>query len=423
MDWLVLATDPYHDFDRNIAGFPDITTARSIVKCVKKTMTISAPASAAGGNWDCHIFNTPFQEFDPTSNYTLQYVSKNGVASATANLTDYVMDSLWSISGPAGSTLGFDQVVAPTSVINTLGYADGLTAADGRPSASRLIGLGFEVANTTSDLYRQGTVTVYKTGWHAQSGTLCNATGYSAAPTRYYNGIPLSSIEAYRIPGARQWEAEKGVYMTPTLKSIDVPSVMAVPTSVSFLNRPVATGAAFSVAYQPASALTSMQPSIQLTNEFNLAGSYFSGLSNPTTLVVTVKWFLEIFPSTTDPFVDFATPSATYDEEALSIYTRTMNKMPPGVPKGDNEAGGWFKKVLSAIGTIVGMASPLLGPLGPVAGAAGGALKLASMAMKDKKPDKGSRPEVVKPSTRQKTIAGPPVMTSKSEKRTGKQKR
>jgi hypothetical protein len=59
-NWLIAACDPFHDTDLALSGYPDVTSASTVVQLVKKQIVISAPGSlTAGANWDVNIVQWP----------------------------------------------------------------------------------------------------------------------------------------------------------------------------------------------------------------------------------------------------------------------------------------------------------------------------------------------------------------------------
>jgi len=95
--------------------------------------------------------------------------------------------------------------------------------------------------------------------------------------------------------------------------------------------------------------------------DFNIAGAYFSGLSNSTTLTVNIIHYFERFPSIDIPsdvnLVVLAKPSCRYDPKALELYSAVIRHMPVGVPQRFNGLGDWFREAVQTAKDIV---SPVL---------------------------------------------------------------
>jgi len=100
-----------------------------------------------------------------------------------------------------------------------------------------------------------------------------------------------------------------------------------------------------------------------------MCGAYFTGLNKQSTIQLTVNYYVERYPSPSDQdLVVLASPSPGYDPCALELYSRTISKMPVGVPQGLNPLGEWFKEVLQAVTRfstpILKVIKPALGPIG-----------------------------------------------------------
>jgi hypothetical protein len=210
-DWLVAALDPFHDFAHPIAGYPDADTSQTVVSLYQYQATITAPAGVAG-DWDCHIFNTPlarnslFNTVTETATWT--QLTEQAVAAQRR------LSTLTIVSGAPSALLFPDHTPLVASTVTT-----GLPAAnvdDLVSGNSRIIGMGFEVHNTTSDMYKQGAVTTYRLP--QVSGDFCelyaNTAGTRITPLsgKRYCSPPELEGEAQRLKSARTWAARDGIY-------------------------------------------------------------------------------------------------------------------------------------------------------------------------------------------------------------------
>jgi hypothetical protein len=72
---------------------------------------------------------------------------------------------------------------------------------------------------------------------------------------------------------------------------------------------------------------------------FNGCGAIFTGLDTAnTSLTVTVKWTVEVFPSVfyNSTLIPLASMSSMYDPAVLSIYAKVAQLLPPGLPSGSS---------------------------------------------------------------------------------------
>lgn len=157
-DWLVAALDPFHDHQlKNLAGWPDVQVGASVVRCVKQSVTIQVPAGVQG-NWDCHIVQWPWltgtNEANNIGNYSpatrigqnIRYATGPGLRCGGLQVYYVPTGQPLGITGSNGTQL-IASIDVPTQ------FTRGVT---------RMIGGGFEVHNTTSQLNCQGSVCVYR---------------------------------------------------------------------------------------------------------------------------------------------------------------------------------------------------------------------------------------------------------------------
>jgi len=375
-DWLVACIDPFHDTQlKELQGWPDVEVGPSVVRCVKQSFQLSVPGGIAG-NWDCHVTMWPWHS--PLLCTTTSGRENNfATNSATIPGTNLGGIQVWGV--PAGTDL--DIMTSDQMALSSLNqtYTQG---------SGRLVGVGFEITNTTSALNRQGTAYVYKHMQAAEEPWTLLTRGAAALAPNVIVGSP--SVSSFRypprnaadlmlIPGSRQWAAEEGCYVVgsfhsnenkPVAASYTIPVVMLPPgpgggddfesptlnTTNLVMPRPTQSSLDSTTAYYPAVKL----------DPVHQGGALFAGLSNSTTLTFNTIHYYESFPGLSEPdILVLATPSAEYDSDALNIYSHSLGTMPVGVKVGENGLGDWFAGIVSKIG---GFLAPFLGPvLGTVA--------------------------------------------------------
>ncbi len=375
-DWLIAAADPFHDKDLSLAGYPDLTTASTVVQLVKKSFQITVPTSgngsvASGNNWDCSITLFPMSQLFPVSakgtitnagaytNSGVQVVQAGGCCIAAGPQ-----------SGLLWPTVGND---APTATYTGVGWSE---YAKGNV---RVIGMGFEVINSTANINKQGQVTAYRMP-NIVTPQSCYVTSGTTPAVQVPGSFnlsrfpPASLAEAELLYGSRSWAAEEGAYVVSRLT--DTTNPLLQPSTI----QPVFT------AYDqnandttPITVFSNVAPNLPFgqmaSSNFDLSGVYFTGLSYSTTLTVHVRWILERMPGPREAdLVVLATPSAPYDSVALELYTRCMRDMPPGVMRSENPLGEWFKQALSAASEFLPTVGAALNNALPGAGAIGSSL-------------------------------------------------
>lgn len=375
-DWLIAAVDPFHDRDLSLAGYPDLTTAATVVQLVKKSIQITVPTSGngtvtSGANWDCSICLFP----SSSQNSVSAYGTMTNAAAYTPTGTRVVFaGGLCVASGPQGASLwpsASDN--APAATYTGLGWNE---YARGNV---RVIGMGFEVVNTTANINKQGQVTAWRMpnintpmSCYTNSGTTPNVA--VPGPFNLSRFPPATLADAQLLFGSRSWAAEEGAYVVS--RQTDTTNPMVQPTTVQTVYTGSDMDAANTGSVVLFSAAIPNQPYTRIAfSNFDLSGVHFTGLSNATSMTVNVRWLIERMPGPQEmDLVVLATPSAPYDAVALELYTRCLRDMPPGVMLKENPLGEWFRQALSSAADFLPTLGAALNNALPGAGAIGGSL-------------------------------------------------
>jgi hypothetical protein len=370
-DFLIAAIDPMHDTQlQNLAGWPDLECAGSVRRCIKQSMNVTKPSAVTTSTWDCHVVAWPFlMNYDHHSYSLANSVILNnanaGPNTSSGGLIAYGVD--------AGAPLNVFNTFAGSAVqiANQLRIDSAFTKGVGR-----LVGAGFEVINTTSDLYRQGTCTVYRSPQLKQSEFTAfihlggDFEGYSS-----YEQVrppPVSMEQAMLYPGTRQWKAEEGCYCVyPFCGNENPPKGQSFTNPIVFPDR---TGAIGETSDALAPAINSVVGGgVQVLpikiEDVHMPGAMFTGLSAETTLTVNWNVYYESFPTADEQdILVMATPSCHYDPVALEFFSRALSNLPVGVPASDNPSGEFFSDFVQgiadwapAIGKAMGGPFDLLG--------------------------------------------------------------
>jgi len=411
-DWVKHALDPFHDQQlENLRGYPDVATEPTVVVKIRQAMTITKPPGlAAGEPWDCHIVLSPI-DFAEDGQSVGGKVSPFG-ANGSTGLVQPIKDA-FDVTPPTvakgGRLARFDGCVAnsvPSSATGgaNLTFTPGhmpYTAGNGYECQNlhigeyldfdptdlgvyRVIYSGFEVVNTTAQIYKQGAVTVYEYGNSYETATSHAATsidGQSSgttvgvlSPTNYFRCPPNSLAEAKIMPGSHSWAAQDGCYNTGKFQTenpfqgitqrpyVVAQNMASAPSGGGFVTpEPLPGGSA--EPYTGGSMISNLalgwtgyttalpidSPGSCHFSRMNTTGAYFTGLSEQTTLFVTWRIGIERLPSANKPaFLALAQPSATFDPNALVLYNMVANILPPGCPQGYNDAGSWYKWIADA---------------------------------------------------------------------------
>jgi hypothetical protein len=420
---LIQLVNPFADFEMQKVGYYDTNESSSVVFAVRYAKTFGAPPGLpSGANWDFHLFTTPFTNTLPSGPQPavlvaggLLYFNDPGVV--------YDVGGVVAMSGSSGAPLNLTNVTAPgvltcssKGLVPQLGqlYTDaeepGTDPLDGE---ARVIAWGFEVHNTTSPLNSQGAVAVYRmpqyTMFDRQTVNVCQVDAPLAPTTAAFTGsasvacmqdVPGSLAEVMLLNGSKQWEAKDGCMCIPTLADVNIQAqrlsnvvpmsiAQTAPVDLTGIDGnapgPLAgyTGAVCSIGGSlsgyaanidnPNTSIIAFDsvPRVHVNN-FNTAGAYFTGLSNPSTLTVNVIMYIEKFTTQADKaLVNLANPSPPYSSRAMELYPEMLRFLPVGVPVCDNADGDWFfqavksvsdflTKPLQAVGGAIGIGGSLL---------------------------------------------------------------
>nr|WAY16549.1 putative structural protein [Stellavirales sp.] len=387
-DWLIAALDPMHDTQlKELQGWPDICDQPSVIRCVKKTHTITAPTYSGDGTWNLVIMTNPTLNrtnphlTDVWGNYALGAVE--GVDAQDAGFVTWgkfqgVNAGDFSLTGKHWAET-FGQMSVPNE----------FCAGNGR-----LVGAGIEANDVTADLYKQGTLHCFRQAqsnendsqtWNHSNSKGVMAPGGGATVQVAQNSVlevqpiqwwPANEESVTLLPGTRTWKAEEGCYMVVPFQSVENPattSEIRVPLLSDDITKVGGTPGIDPVVSQmwmPTAAYTEISGTSQYlysANKFapvHSAGMVFMGLNKQAAITLTLNLYYEYFPVSTE--VDLATlakPSASYDPVALSLYSEALKSLPVGVPASMNGLGDWFASVVSRFAPALGIAlTPLLGP-------------------------------------------------------------
>lgn len=420
LQWLVLATDPWHDVPADYRGMPDQVVAKSVAFSVVQEFNFSKPASLAAGNWALRVGNLPF-------------VTETQVVSSKWRGTQIQQDAV-----PTTVLVGGVNCVAAAdgtdfAYSNVVGTYKNLILPDSYCKGNvRVVGGGVEVVNTTSALHKQGLVTLATMAqpdnepYTAQLGIVNDIITSSFYPVR---DLPKNLSEMVLYPDNKQWEAKEGVYMPFKVKPFKTTG-MPDPTQPLILVDDFRSdclsllGTCWSNKLVPNTMPGSTNSFISpecFPVRFNADSSVamFTGLSEETTLTIRVRWLVERFPSDDEAdILPMAKISARFDPMALEIYSRWVSRAPAGCKFTENPSGEWWKKTLGSLASIVG---PLVSSIPhPIAKTIGGAISVgAPMLLTSAEDDRIAR----KTRNAQRATKGKAHIDKYGEKKVNRKKR
>lgn len=347
-DWVALALDPFHDYQRSIEGLPDQCLGRSVVR--SRIDTVSASCTADGDNMAIY-----FTGYHGRSTYLTE--TAGGTAGHGPVLgTDQVSCSgpVLIIRAPYGTNPTLHNVVLGTATL-----VQSFPTVHNATISSRMIAAAIEVHDVTQELYRQGSVVVAPSNNCAVPANFIldlSTDGVCAIPGYSTPLIPAAAGEYTANPGSIIGPAAAGCYMIPKFQSFAEPSspLSNGNSQARYTACSICQSNGSNTQYQyvagggtPAT-LDDMFVNGWRPSGFMPAQAFFSGLSEKTTLRITLKTMVEYFPDSSDiEMMSIATFSPEYDPVALQLYHSIATAMPIAVPVAMNAKGDYWRMLLS----------------------------------------------------------------------------
>lgn len=394
-NFLRKSLDPFHDFEFRVEGLPDSNTSKVVIQEVTKSYTISNSDLDPLLLWDVHFASLPELYYSSITGFNVSgTIAEAGTVSPDPSIAgnSVIAPLVWSKTYNGGNTF-------PTRTSSVSTIMGGTNINDYFTGQKRLIGMAFEIHNTTADLYKQGAVTCYKMpnatdisalSFNNSSGT---ALGAQPRPCFISRSPPANISECLLLNGASQWEAEAGNYSVCTM-DIDKCDLAAGTLNV----HPFIVGDVLGLAATKAILCfpTGINAVPSRPTAFHTSGAYYTGLSPQTTLNLTVKFLIESCPTPENAqLVVLAQPSPDLDMNAIELYKNTVGQLRPACKVADNASGDFWDSVIDALGMGINLAGPAIGlPSGIGTMASGGVKGLRRIveefqnsAKKSKNPD------------------------------------
>lgn len=338
MEYISMVTDPYHDRNLRVTGFPDGNTMVSAVKRYARQYSIACPfLLQPGESWQFHIFTTPLHNIT-------EFLSCQLVGNAIPNLHSALdisrvgpVNVYYKKLDPAGVVLDTRFVPLGTNVL----------AADNGDDSRRTVSLAFELHNTTAELYKAGSLTAYRLNSLATRADYMRSDGatppkYSPMTFTHLTTIPSTLAEANQLPNSRTWEASKGIY------SVTLPSPSNTYSSQYFQNIGLSNGDPLGsrnyLIYAKDASISFPAPSWSPASCTGVMSSLFA--NGEQTFTLDYRQVLEYAPTPMSSTLPYATTSPECDLLFMKLYKRMINSIEPGVPVGFNSAGEWFRRIL-----------------------------------------------------------------------------
>lgn len=341
-------TDPYADFEHPHTGFPDGSVVYSSQRRWAKRVDINCPFNlVTGETWDFHIVSLPIHNVVQMDAASITYST---ITTPTAGPTVGPITVIYKHYNNAGlnintvyTPLGPDAIAIDTATFDT---------------QRRFVSFGYELHNTTAELYRSGSLTVYRVNSSINDVTLTGTGDPDIA--KYYrtwklfNKIPHSLAEANFIPGARTWEASMGAYC------VSLPHSHNTLSSNHYCQFLIPLGVPTSGSYPVLSSSTLKTTSY---SPLHGAGVYSSRLpDDKQTFSLDCRIHIEEVPNPSDPIMSYTLRSPEYNQQFLKIYKMMIMSLPAGTPVRNNASGDWWRSILGVVKDVIPHVQSILPP-------------------------------------------------------------
>lgn len=362
------AVDPFPDNVTVTIGYPDSNGGLSFVRDIRTETVLSAPASAAGANWDCHLCFVPATPIN-TDGFVFD-LSGSSITYAAEITTNNLIGLLMACMVPSGTaTFNPDTVYASDELV-VLGQAK--MADLSKWTRGRMIGGGFEVHNTTAEIEKQGAVTYYsfENNCHDGAVPIINSGGAQKNKTiGNWIAAPPQTLEQAKINGGVSREARDGALVVYQLQGEVNPATYPVDAAPVLVSTETTPGAGTYQTWYPREYQLEVA-SIPLVRNMPYMGhgAYFTGLSTGTTLDVIQRVLFEEFPAPSSNDMTIARPSPSADAIAIELLMSIQNELLPGYPVHDNAAGDFFRNILKTARTVTKTANayaPMVAQIAP----------------------------------------------------------
>lgn len=415
--YFIACTDIFHDSPYSVIGRPSESKQlqNTVTLNLERTITIADfPSLPQDGTWSANIISLPF-----LTSQTLASVNDTG---RELQLPAGYTTQEWGGVMAFGSVVGGSTILPATPYVSLNANSFFYPEYTGSPADHitrpfyEVLSIGTEIINATPPLYKSGNVIRYRVptqGRKASLVALPSASPDYRWPTTEYYCYPMpptSEAFATQYPDSVIDEAAAGSYQMHARQDQVSDFYEAGTGRVSFTrpSPPPPGGYNSWSSYQPYTTDLIPDPPI-IRGDFDMIGSYFTGLSPQTILKIRYRSIVSLIPSSFDASLTSLAKQTPDPNPALDeLISRTQNLFTPGIEASMNSSGDWWRVVLRGVAKIAKPTGKALGgEKGEMIGElAGGALKGVSK-LGEKKKKKGTKvqvpeakPKAAKPKTK-----------------------
>lgn len=393
--YFIACTDIFHDSPYSVIGRPSVSNQlqNTVVMNLETTITQSSfPSLNPANNWSCNIVSYPFLT-------TKSITTTNDVGFAISQ-TAVSTNQNWGGVVAYGSAVGASTINPASEYVSLNGnkffYPEFTGAAtDHMPRLFyEVLSIGMEIINATPELYKSGNVTRYRVPTQGRQTNLeilySGGVDPRFAPEVFvYPMPPTSEALATQYPDSVIDEAQAGSYQMHCLQDQVSDFYCANNAYIHIVSPTPAAVGGFNAwtARQPFTNTQLYDPPM-VRGDFDIIGSYFTGLSPQSVLKIRYRAIVSLVPSSSDSaLVSLAKISPPPNPALDELISKVQASFSPGIPASMNASGDWWKSVMRGVSKV---AKPIGRALGGDAGEAigGGVAALAETMIGKKKKKK-----------------------------------
>lgn len=393
--YFIACTDIYHDQPYSVDGRPSMSKQlqNTVVFNTERNVTQADFTNVTPGNqWDLNLVSLPFitrrifRGTNDTGDAVNFVAAPSSFVTQLGGITMFGANSGTPTADPNSAAIS----AATTLTVDDLIYPPGTT--DTLRTFYEILAMGYEVYNVTPDLYVGGSLVRYRVPTQARKENvvvLGGTTPFVNVEANMLPPIPTTESLATQYPDSVIDEARSGTYQQHCIQdavsdfhAAGNQSILMTATSL-----PAVPGAVNCL--MTSSSFSWQDEFPTFAGDFDVIGTYFSGLPPQTNLKVRARYILSTVPNSTNAqLVSLAKMSPPDNPKLTQLVSYIQNRLPPGVSVKMNPAGEWWR----IVGKIVAKASPVIGaefgPQGKKAGEIVG--KIAQQATQKPKKKKAA---------------------------------
>lgn len=378
--YFIASTDIFHDTPYSCHGRPSQSRVRQVTVTYNYEQNISISSFPSLNNtqpWDANFVSFPW-----VSTHSFTAVNDNGsIMVQPTNITFDNFGGLTSCATQTGTTwtpasLGATSYLPPSGPLSvTSSQWPTYPVGPYERFQYEVISAGYEIVNTTPELYQGGALIRYRVPTGSMTGAIVSSAFTGITQMNVFPLPPTTPSLAMLYPDSILDKASEGTYQMHT-RQCDSQRRFSGPDPIEVYSPTINAldGGSFVSKYIFTQA-SGVANSPVLLSDFDTIGTYCTGLSPQTTLALRYRVIISFTPASYDAtLVSLATESPPYNPKLDELISLIQMELSPGVPVHQNAKGDWWRTVLEYTAKFAPVMGATFGPQGALIGSGLGAL-------------------------------------------------